>query len=225
LEVLAETRTCADEPALHTQSQYQHQRAQCWVTHVGHNRTEEVKETLPVTSHVCLWEFYADGKDADGKNDASEFECNLVNVMFVSVSPVSWVEDVGSLWTCVGTAAGTDMGRSVTLTSPSVHSQSAPTTTPNRNAIRASPMYICSNTASQRDRNGYCNGLATHALANEERQHAKDDGEAAEDGVRYMRRSHVHLIQLLMNVRELLEVQVRTGLNFPPWPPAICVGC
>lgn len=48
--------------------------------------------------HISLWKLNTDGKDADRKDDPCQFEGDLVPS--VGISPSSWVEDSGAIWTC-----------------------------------------------------------------------------------------------------------------------------
>jgi len=66
-------------------------------TYVCHNRNKKERKAFPMVAHVSLWEFYADGKDANREDNPGQFEGNVCFCLVVP--PRSWVEYSGSIRT------------------------------------------------------------------------------------------------------------------------------
>ena len=56
-------------------------------SHPCHDRDEEEDKTLPVTVHVLFGKLDADGEYANGDDDASELESNIINAFGGAISP------------------------------------------------------------------------------------------------------------------------------------------
>lgn len=70
-------------------------------THPGHHRDKKEHQAFPVPRHVCLGQLHANRENADSQDDTSELESYGVDCFFRRTAPVSGIEDVRAVWTCI----------------------------------------------------------------------------------------------------------------------------
>ncbi len=62
--------------------------------HPCHDRSEKEEKAPPVALHVLFRQFDTNGKDADSKNDAGDFESDFIPNLVVAVGPAPGIEHV-----------------------------------------------------------------------------------------------------------------------------------
>jgi hypothetical protein len=63
-------------------------------SHPCHDRDKEEEETLPVAVHVLFGKLDANGEYANGDDDTSELESNIINAFVSAITPRTGVENV-----------------------------------------------------------------------------------------------------------------------------------
>ena len=69
------------------------------ITYPSHYRRQEEEQASPVSFHVRLGEFYADGEYTNSEYYTGDFECDLVDCVAGAISPTPGVKDVCAIGT------------------------------------------------------------------------------------------------------------------------------